>query len=144
MASILHSHHQRLVALDTDKYKNIITESLHYMVQQRRIDLDDFIVMNNHFYLIWQRRKSDIRIVDFVGENTNKGVRIKRPIPKNEKRLSLLITFFADWTGLEPATSAVTGRHSNQLNYQSFSQNFQKCLTTPLFFGMAKIREIKI
>ena len=27
---------------------------------------------------------------------------------------------FADWTGLEPATSAVTGRHSNQLNYQSF------------------------
>ena len=27
---------------------------------------------------------------------------------------------FADWTGLEPATSAVTGQHSNQLNYQSF------------------------
>ena len=26
----------------------------------------------------------------------------------------------ADRTGLEPATSAVTGRHSNQLNYQSF------------------------
>ena len=23
----------------------------------------------------------------------------------------------ARWTGLEPATSAVTGRHSNQLNY---------------------------
>jgi hypothetical protein len=28
--------------------------------------------------------------------------------------------FFADRTGLEPATSAVTGRHSNQLNYRSF------------------------
>jgi site-specific DNA recombinase len=27
----------------------------------------------------------------------------------------------ADRTGLEPATSAVTGRHSNQLNYRSFS-----------------------
>ena len=26
---------------------------------------------------------------------------------------------FADWTRLELATSAVTGRHSNQLNYQS-------------------------
>ncbi len=26
---------------------------------------------------------------------------------------------FAVWTGLEPATSAVTGRHSNQLNYQT-------------------------
>ena len=30
------------------------------------------------------------------------------------------VTFdFADRTGLEPATSAVTGRHSNQLNYRS-------------------------
>ena len=26
---------------------------------------------------------------------------------------------FAEWTGLEPATSCVTGRHSNQLNYHS-------------------------
>ena len=35
----------------------------------------------------------------------------------------------ADRTGLEPATSAVTGRHSNQLNYRS----------VPFKFGMAKI-----
>jgi hypothetical protein len=27
---------------------------------------------------------------------------------------------FADRTGLEPATSSVTGMHSNQLNYRSF------------------------
>ena len=27
--------------------------------------------------------------------------------------------FFAVRTGLEPATSAVTGRHSNQLNYRT-------------------------
>jgi hypothetical protein len=26
---------------------------------------------------------------------------------------------FAVWTGFEPATSCVTGRHSNQLNYQT-------------------------
>ncbi len=29
------------------------------------------------------------------------------------------LELFADRTGLEPATSAVTGRHSNQLNYRS-------------------------
>ena len=29
-------------------------------------------------------------------------------------------SIIADRTGLEPATSAVTGRHSNQLNYRSF------------------------
>ena len=44
--------------------------------------------------------------------------------PKKKKRCNLLIinAFFftnADRTGLEPATSAVTGRHSNQLNYRS-------------------------
>ncbi len=32
---------------------------------------------------------------------------------------------FADRTGLEPATSAVTGRHSNQLNYRSVSLSGQ-------------------
>ncbi len=30
-----------------------------------------------------------------------------------------VLKFGADRTGLEPATSAVTGRHSNQLNYRS-------------------------
>ncbi len=33
--------------------------------------------------------------------------------------LSYLTSCLADRTGLEPATSAVTGRHSNQLNYRS-------------------------
>ena len=32
-----------------------------------------------------------------------------------------VIISLAEWTGLEPATSAVTGQHSNQLNYHSGS-----------------------
>ena len=31
----------------------------------------------------------------------------------------------ADWTGLEPATPGVTGRYSNQLNYQSADTNLK-------------------
>ncbi len=42
---------------------------------------------------------------------------------------------FADRTGLEPATSAVTGRHSNQLNYRSIPYS-----TAYVVFGIAKIR----
>ncbi len=35
----------------------------------------------------------------------------------------------AERTGLEPATSGVTGQHSNQLNYRSTFQNFYwQCL----------------
>ena len=33
--------------------------------------------------------------------------------------LPLNYTRMAVWTGLEPATSCVTGRHANQLNYQT-------------------------
>ena len=32
---------------------------------------------------------------------------------------------FAVWTGLEPATPCVTGRYSNQLNYQTSLMRMQ-------------------
>jgi hypothetical protein len=38
---------------------------------------------------------------------------------RNNKKTAPFEAVFADRTGLEPATSAVTGRHSNQLNYRS-------------------------
>jgi hypothetical protein len=41
-------------------------------------------------------------------------------IKNTKKAHSMNEPFEADWTGLEPATPCVTGRYSNQLNYQSF------------------------
>ena len=37
-----------------DKYKDIIIESLHFLVQEKRIELNAFVIMNNHLHLIWQ------------------------------------------------------------------------------------------
>ena len=37
-------------------------------------------------------------------------------------------------TGLEPATSAVTGRHSNQLNYRTNSSSFESGVQIYIFF----------
>jgi hypothetical protein len=53
---------------------------------------------------------------------------------KNETRYqSGFQSLLADRTGLEPATSAVTGQHSNQLNYRSYSGlSLQK---TPILGG---------
>src|SRR5690606_12010189 len=42
---------------------------------------------------------------------------------------------FADRTGLEPATSAVTGQHSNQLNYRSNIFFSKKLYSLPLFYS---------
>ncbi len=43
-----------LPLLATDRYKNIITDSLNFMVENKRIELNAFVVMNNHIHVIWQ------------------------------------------------------------------------------------------
>jgi hypothetical protein len=49
----------------------------------------------------------------------------------------------ADRTGLEPATSAVTGRHSNQLNYRSsFLAVARQDDKNTAFLGTAKIGDL--
>ena len=40
--------------LDNDKHKTIITESLRFLVKEKRIVLYAFVVMSNHIHLIWQ------------------------------------------------------------------------------------------
>ena len=40
--------------LQNDLYKQIIVESLQYLVQNKRITLYAFVIMNNHIHLIWQ------------------------------------------------------------------------------------------
>src|SRR5687768_2086896 len=39
--------------LTTDGYKNIIIECLQFLVKNKRIELNAFIIMNNHIHIIW-------------------------------------------------------------------------------------------
>jgi len=43
-----------LPLLATDKYKNIITDSLRFLVENKRIELNAFVIMDNHIHLVWQ------------------------------------------------------------------------------------------
>ena len=43
-----------LPLLADDKYKTIITDSLHFLVENKRIELNAFVIMDNHIHLIWQ------------------------------------------------------------------------------------------
>lgn len=48
--------------LQRDEYKNIIIESLQFLVMDKRISLLGFVIMSNHIPLIWQilaRNKPD-------------------------------------------------------------------------------------
>ena len=40
--------------LASDIHKNIIVESLQFLVREKRIILNAFVVMSNHIHLIWQ------------------------------------------------------------------------------------------
>ena len=46
--------HNWLPLLGIDKYKNIIIQSLQFLAAQKRIELNAFVLMNNHIHLIWQ------------------------------------------------------------------------------------------
>ena len=40
--------------LKQDKYKDVVVESLRFLVNEKRIRLYAFVIMSNHMHLIWQ------------------------------------------------------------------------------------------
>ena len=40
--------------LAEDIHKDIIIDSLQFLVNNKRIELNAFVIMNNHIHLIWQ------------------------------------------------------------------------------------------
>ena len=40
--------------LHPDKYKTIITDSLRYLAKEQTVRIHAFVIMPNHFHLIWQ------------------------------------------------------------------------------------------
>ena len=43
--------------LKPDKYKDIIIQSLQFLVKEKRIELNAFAIMSSHIHLIWQIQK---------------------------------------------------------------------------------------
>ena len=44
--------------LKTDKYKDIIIESLRFWVNAKRVKVYGFVIMSNHIHIIWQMREN--------------------------------------------------------------------------------------
>ena len=40
--------------LKQDKYKQVITDSLHYLVKAQRVKIFAFVIMPNHMHILWQ------------------------------------------------------------------------------------------
>ena len=51
--------------LTHDKYKNIVIESLRFLVNDKRVIVYGFVIMDNHIHVIWQlqagRKRNDVQ-----------------------------------------------------------------------------------
>ena len=60
--------------LKPDKYKTIITDSLGYLVKEQTVRVHAFVIMPNHFHLIWQMisdqslSKVQLRFMKYVAQ----------------------------------------------------------------------------
>lgn len=93
MTSLITEHPQFFTAtcldwknlLVPDKFKDIIINSLRFLVKDKRINLNAFVIMINHIHLIWQMQAlinpTDVQR-DFLKYTAQ---RIKRNLQKNHK-----------------------------------------------------------
>ncbi len=69
--------------LKPDKYKDVIIDSLKFLVKEKRVQVYTFVIMSNHIHLIWQVQKG------FERENVQRDFlkftsqTIKRDLKKN-------------------------------------------------------------
>ncbi|MEQ9412582.1 MAG: transposase, partial [Cyclobacteriaceae bacterium] len=76
--------------LKEDRFKNIIIESLTYLTRQKRISVYGFVIMSNHFHLIWQmigdHKREDVQrdFLKYTGQQILKELRNSNSALLNE------------------------------------------------------------
>ena len=65
--------------LQPDKYKDVIIESMRFVVNDNRVMIYGFVIMSNHIHIIWQmkagRKKKDVQR-DFLKHTARKSNQI--------------------------------------------------------------------
>ena len=67
--------------LASDREKEVIIESMRFLVENNRVKIFAFVLMNNHMHLIWQRaanhRRADVQrdFLKFTGQQILKNFR---------------------------------------------------------------------
>lgn len=76
--------------LNRDRFKNIVTESLTYLCSAKRINVYGFVIMSNHFHLIWQilgeHKRADVQrdFLKYTGQQILKVMDIEKSELLNE------------------------------------------------------------
>ncbi len=73
--------------LADDQYKDIIIESLQFLVAEKRIELNAFVIMHNHIHLMWQALNDFTPSAIQASFMKYTGQQIKRLIIKNNPNM---------------------------------------------------------
>jgi len=71
--------------LQRDKYKDMVIESMRYLVEDRRVIIYGFVIMPNHLHLIWQlragRKREDVQrdFLKHTAQEIKKDMQINYP-----------------------------------------------------------------
>jgi REP element-mobilizing transposase RayT len=71
--------------LEEDRFKDIIIESLRYLSSAKRVYIYEFVIMSNHFHLIWQmvgeNKKADVQrdFLKYTAQQILKHLRNEKP-----------------------------------------------------------------
>jgi putative transposase len=73
-----------------DRFKDIVVESLSFLSKSKRVDIYAFVIMSNHFHLIWQmlgdHRREDVQrdFLKYTSQQILKILRNERSVMQQE------------------------------------------------------------
>lgn len=71
--------------LKPEKYKMVIIESLQYLVQEKRVTLYGYVIMDNHIHIIWSPTKlyslkhTQLSFMKFTAQRIKRDLEINHP-----------------------------------------------------------------
>ncbi|WP_226998831.1 transposase [Flavisolibacter tropicus] len=71
--------------LQPDKYKNLVVKSMRFLVDNNRVRIYGFVIMNSHLHLIWQmkggHRPQDVQrdFLKFTGQQIKQDLLLNHP-----------------------------------------------------------------
>ncbi len=101
-------------------------KTLSNALSERAFQLQDGRDWIIHFYFVKIRDVATLRATSQRSLSSSRADALhrfrrrtfgSRPARPQKNRKTYVLRFLTGWTGLEPASSGVTGQHSNQLNY---------------------------
>ncbi len=125
--------------LKPDKYKDIVMDSLRFLVQEKRIILYAFVIMENHLHLIWQMqagiKAADVQrdFLKYTAQKIKKDLQIHHPEFLNQFKVKTKDRNYQFWERNALSIELITEK--------VFQQKLNYLHNNPVVAGISKLPE---